>query len=115
MNVIHFTHAATDPVTAFGATGASFLPIADGQGNTHISCLHLESNAKVSSPSLTDAAALLVVHGRITVATESPKTQINVHAGTGAVLEKDEAYSLKSEEGAILLIVEAQDQMLASQ
>jgi hypothetical protein len=34
---------------------------------------------------------------------------IDIRAGMGAVLKKDEAYSLNSEEGAILFIVEAQD------
>lgn len=103
------TRAATDPLQGFGASATSFLPLADGQGDTHISCLHLEMGSKIEAPSVTHASALLCVHGRITVATESPKTQINVHAGMGAVLEKDEAYSLQSEEGAILLIVEAQE------
>jgi hypothetical protein len=107
MDVIHFTSAATDPLKGFGATGASFLPLADGEGNSHISCLHLERNANVLSPSLTHAAALLCVHGRTTVKTTAAK--INIHAGMGALFEKNEAYSLTSEEGAILLIVESQE------
>ena len=107
MQVIHFTSAATDPLKGFGATGARFLPLADGEGNSHISCLHLETNAKVSSPSLTHAAALLCVHGRITVTTTAAK--INIHAGTGAVFGANEPYTLKSESGAILLIVESQE------
>jgi hypothetical protein len=48
MQVIHFTHGATDPLKGFGATGASFLPLADGEGNSHISCFHLETGAKIS-------------------------------------------------------------------
>jgi hypothetical protein len=109
MDVIHFIQAAADPLTSFSATGACFLPLADGNGNSHISCLHLERNAKVSSPSITHAAALLVVHGRITVETRTPQIRIDIHAGSGCIVEKDEAYSLKSEEGAILLIVESQE------
>jgi hypothetical protein len=93
---------------ACSATRACFLPLADGNGNSHISCLHLEGNAKVSSPSLTHAAALLVVHGRITIETPIPQIRIDIYAGSGCIVEKDEAYSLKSEEGAILLIVESE-------
>jgi hypothetical protein len=113
MNIIHFTRRAADPLQAFAATGAasavSFLPLADGEGNAHISCVHLERNATVSSPSLTHAAALLCVHGWITVTTQSPKIQIDLHSGMGAIFEKHEPYSLQSEEGAILLIVESEE------
>jgi hypothetical protein len=108
MDVIHFTKAAADPLKAFAATGASLLPLADGNGNTHISCLHLEMNGN-EAPSITHAAALLVIHGRITVETPTPQIRIDLHAGSGCIVEKDEAYSLNSEEGAILLIVESQE------
>jgi hypothetical protein len=57
MRVIHFTSPAADPLKGFDASGASFLPLADG--GTHISCLHLEMDGKVESPSLTHATALL--------------------------------------------------------
>jgi hypothetical protein len=67
MDVIHFTRAATDPLKGFDASGASFLPLADGQGDTHISCLHLEMGGKIEAPSITHAAALLIVHGRVTI------------------------------------------------
>lgn len=112
MLIIHFTRGATDPLKGFGATGAFCLPLADGNGSSHISCLHIEMGGKVESPSLSHAAALLVVHGRVTVTARFPETQIDIHAGMGAVLEKDEPFSLSSEEGAILLIVES-DQLLA--
>jgi hypothetical protein len=41
MQVIHFTHGATNPLKGFDASGASFLPLAYGEGNSHVSCLHL--------------------------------------------------------------------------
>jgi redox-sensitive bicupin YhaK (pirin superfamily) len=111
MQIIHFTSAAADPLKTFAATNAAsavtFLPLADGEGDTHISCLHLERNAKVLSPSLTHAAALLVIHGRVTVETPTPQIRIDIYVGSGCVFEKDEAYSLKSAEGAIVLIVES--------
>ena len=79
MRIIHFTAAAADPLNSFDATGASFLPPLEGQRNSHFSCLHLNSGAKVLSPSLTHAAALLVVHGRITMTTEIPKIPSENH------------------------------------
>jgi hypothetical protein len=113
MQIIHFTSAAADPLKTFAATNAAsavtFLPLADGEGDSHISCVHIERNAIVPSPSTTHAAAILVVHGRITVETATPQIRMDLHAGMGAVLKRHEAYSLNSEEGAILLIVEAQE------
>jgi hypothetical protein len=63
MDVIHFTRGAADPLSEFNATGARFLPLADGTGDTHVSCLHMEEGASIPAPSITHAATLLVVHG----------------------------------------------------
>ena len=112
MQIIHFTQAAADPLKgsdATNATAVSFLPLALGYGKTHISCVHIERNASMPSPATNHAAALLVVHGRITVETPTPQIRIDLHAGSGCIVEEDEAYSLNSEEGAILLIVESQE------
>jgi hypothetical protein len=56
---------------------------------------------------LTHAAALPCVHGRFTFTT--PFARINIHAGMGAVFEKNEPYSLTSDPGVILLIVESEE------
>ena len=42
MRVIHFTRGAADALTTFDATDAHFLPLLEGQGNSHLSCLHLD-------------------------------------------------------------------------
>ena len=107
MIVIHFTSPAAEPLRAFDAAGASFLPLADGEGDTHISCLHLETGGKVESPSLSHATALLIVHGRMTIE-QSPGPRIHFSGGMGAVFEQNEPYTLKSETEAIILIVESQ-------
>jgi hypothetical protein len=51
---------------------------------------------------------LLVVNGRLTLTTKDPFIRIDVHAGMGCLLDQRETYSLKSEEGAIVIIVEAE-------
>jgi hypothetical protein len=79
----------------------------EGQGNSHVSCLHLDSNARIASPSLTHAAALLCVHGRLTITTSQPQIRIDIHAGMGAVFDRDEPYSIESDNGAIVIIVES--------
>jgi hypothetical protein len=106
MDVIHFTHGATDPLTGFESSGARFLPLADGSGDTHISCLHLEKGSRITAPSITHAAALLVVHGRITIITHL-QARIRFSGGMGAVFNRHEPYSLETDTAAIVLIVEA--------
>jgi hypothetical protein len=107
MDVIHFTHGATDPLESPGARGAHFLPLADGEGDAHIGCVHLDPGARVESPSLAHAAALLVVYGRITVTADASGKIAWLSGGMGCVLKREEAYSLKTETGAIVLVVEA--------
>lgn len=100
------THAATDPLKGFDATGAHFLPLADGEGDTHLSCLHLEIGGRIESPSLSHAAALLVVHGSVTIESDIG-ARIKFSGGMGAVFTPNEPYTLKSDTGAIVLIVES--------
>jgi hypothetical protein len=106
MRVIHFTKPAADPLKAFGATAASFLPLADGQGDTHIGCLHLEMGGKIEAPSVSHAAALLIVHGRVTIESDIG-AKIHFSGGMGAVFAQNEPYTLNAETDAILLIVES--------
>jgi redox-sensitive bicupin YhaK (pirin superfamily) len=108
MDVIHFTERATDPLKGFGASAASFLPLADGQGDTHISCLHLEIGGKIEAPSISHAAALLIVHGRVTIES-GIGARIKFSGGMGALFGPNEPYTLKSDTGAIVLIVESQE------
>jgi hypothetical protein len=115
VNIIHFTYGATDPLKDFDAEGAHYVPLADGHGNTHLSCVHLNPGATINAPSLTHAAALLAVHGRITIVSERGNTRnINISAGMGAVFEPQEPYTFKSDPGAILIVVEA-EQLLPNQ
>jgi hypothetical protein len=109
MNIIHFTRAAADPLNSLGSSSAFFLLLADGQGNSHISCLHLETHGKIEAPSIIHAAALLVVHGRVTIEPHDTHARINIHAGMRAVFNPNEPYILKSETGASLLIVETEE------
>src|ERR1700676_3929297 len=109
MRVIHFTRGATDPLEGFDAGGAHYVPLADGHGDMHLSCVHLNPGATINAPSLTHAAALLVVHGRITIVSERGNTRnVNIFAGMGAVFEPQEPHTFKSDAGAILLAIEAE-------
>jgi hypothetical protein len=89
-----------------------FLSLADGWGDFHVSFAHLESGATVKAPSITHAAAPLVVHGRMTVTTKVHGT-IRFRAGMGAVVAIDELYSLEPDTGAIVVIVESDELILS--
>jgi len=106
MDVIHFTRGATDKLTDFNSVGARFVPLADGTGDTHLSCLHLEQGGSIKAPSISHAATLLVVHGRITITTHLD-ARIRFSGGMGAVFKRHEPYRLEADTTAIVLIVEA--------
>jgi hypothetical protein len=106
MQVIHFTHGASDPLLSFQATATHWGPLVDGYGGNHVGCVHLEAGARIPKPSLTHAATLRVVHGRMTVMTEH-EARIEILAGVGAVLERHEPYSITSDIGALVLVVES--------
>jgi hypothetical protein len=82
MDVIHFTHGAADPLNTFDAKGVRFLPLADGAGKGHVACAHLGPGATIDAPSLTHAAALLVVHGLVIIDHLDMLLKIQVHAGS---------------------------------
>jgi redox-sensitive bicupin YhaK (pirin superfamily) len=105
MIVIHNIRGAADPLTDFDAT--RFVPLGDGHGNVHLTCLHMEEGGTITAPSIDHAAALLVVHGRISVTTTAPTIRIDIHAGMGCVFDAGERYALESATGAIVIIVEA--------
>jgi hypothetical protein len=70
--------------------------------------IYFTYGATIRSPSLSHAATLLVVHGQVAVRTKDPRSHINLSGGMGGVLRKDERYSLTSETGAIIVIIEAE-------
>ncbi len=94
VDVIHFTHGAADPLTGFDSTGVRFLLLADGHGDTQLSCVHLDPGAKIEAPPLTHAATLLVIHGRITITRLVGATNINIYAGMGCVFDEDDSVDL---------------------
>ena len=101
MQVIHFTDGASDPLQAFRSQRARFVPLADGAGETHLSCVHLRPRASVEDPPATHAAALLVVHGECTSIGEVPTCRIHCLPGMGCLVQA-ERYALESESGAIV-------------
>ena len=67
MQIIHFTEGATDGLEGFEARDVRSVPLADGSGDTRLTCFHLSPKAYILDPPITDANALLVVSGRVTI------------------------------------------------
>lgn len=107
MVVIDFTDGATEPLQAFRSRRARFVPLANGAGENHLSCLHLQPGASVDDSPTTHAAALLVVHGEFTFKGPKPSCRIHYLLDMGCLVQAGEHYALESQDGAIILIVEA--------
>jgi hypothetical protein len=103
--IIHFTEGATDPFLNFRTRGARFVPLADGFGDAHVSCLHLKAGGRIPKLPLSQASAFLLVHGHLALA--SPKGRLELSPGVGLVVDSGGHCSLESPEGAIVILVQA--------
>jgi hypothetical protein len=82
MHVIYFTQGATDPLHQIRTRGA--LRPARGRQQRHPRELPRVAASRLTTPSISHAATLLVVHGGITVLESAEATtNINIHAGSG--------------------------------
>jgi mannose-6-phosphate isomerase-like protein (cupin superfamily) len=107
MRIIHFTQGATDELSGFRALGVSSVPLADGSGDTHVTCLHFGPGAKILAPPVTHDSALLIVSGSVEVVFDAGG-RAHLSAGMGVVIDAGQHYSLESPTGAIAIAVESQ-------
>ena len=108
MQIIHFTEGATDGLEGFQASDVRSVPLADGSGDTHLTCLHLSPKAYILDPPITHSHALLVVSGRVTVLFVNDGRAF-LSAGVGVVIDAGDRYSIESETGAIIIAVECKE------
>ena len=108
MQVIHFTRGAADQLDGFRAQRTALVNLADGEGASQISCLHLSPGAQILEPPATHDCALLLVHGRMTVTAINTGMRLALEAGVGVTVEAGERYTLESEMGAIVITIDAQ-------
>lgn len=107
MQVIHFTRGATDPLDGFQARKTALVNLANSQGTSQVSCLHLSPGAQILEPPATHDCALLLVHGRMTVTATHTGMRLALDAGVGVTVRAGEHYTLESETGAIVIAVDA--------
>jgi len=107
MQVIHFTRGAADPLDAFRARETALVNLANADGGSQISCVHLAPGAQVLEPPATHDCALLVVHGRMTLTARDTGMRLALEAGVGVTLKSGECYALESESGAVVIAIDA--------
>jgi hypothetical protein len=108
MQIIHFTEGATDRLEGFQARHVRSVPLADGSGDTRLTCFHLSPKAHILDPPITHSNALLVVSGRVTVLFLNGGRAF-LSAGVGVVIDAGDRYSIESEKGAIIIAVECKE------
>lgn len=108
MQVVHFTEGAADPMWGSCSRSTRFVPLVDGEGDTHVSCLHLIAGGSVFVPSVTHDCAVLIVQGHVIVTSTTVHGRIDLYAGVGFVVRAPESYSLETQEGAIAILIETQ-------
>ena len=104
MQFIHFTEGAGDPLWGSGSRNVWFVPLAQSDEGTHVSCLHLAKGAMLNSLSLPSESAVLVIQGRASIFTDH--SRLDCSGGVGAMLKAHERLRIESEEGAIVRLIE---------
>jgi hypothetical protein len=116
VQVIHFTQGAADPIDEFEARGVRYVPLAGASGEdgaSVVSCFHLSPGSRIGETPCIHDCALLVVQGRVTLWGIEYPARIDMSGGMGMVLSAGEPVKLESDEGAIIVAVEA-PQLLAT-
>jgi hypothetical protein len=105
--VVFFVEGATDPIDAFGAVGVRHVPLATGPEDcdTRVSCFHLAAGARITEIPTCQDSVFLVVQGYLTA--DWCSGDIEMSAGMGVVLEAGRAVRVWSDDGAVLILVEA--------
>ena len=92
--IVFFVEGATDPIDDFGAVG-----------DTRVSCFHLAAGARIAEIPTCQDSALLVVQGRLTA--DWCGGFIEMYGGMGVVLDAGHAVRVWSDDGAVVILVEA--------
>jgi mannose-6-phosphate isomerase-like protein (cupin superfamily) len=108
VQVIHFTEGATDQLWGSRGRGVRFVTLMEGNGDVHVTCLHLSPGAHISDLSATHDRAALVLHGKVVVHGGETGARLDLRPGVGVVVPAGERFSIDTAEKAIVLTMEAQ-------
>jgi len=106
MDILHFTPGSLDPDNVRRHGTVAHMPLASGQGELELSCLHLSPGGHIAVPPVQHAQLLLIVNGRAE-ATFPNGMRLNPSAGMGLFMQAGEGCQLASATGAVILTIEA--------
>ena len=103
----HPLHAGRNGrVDRLSRIGRQVRTLADGDGDTPVTCLHFVPGATIRAPPVTHDSALLIVSGNVNVVLDAGGSTF-LSAGMGVVIDAGQHYSLNSSTGAIAIAVES--------
>lgn len=97
MQVIHFTAGASDPFPVIRTRGARFVHLEDGADDTHIACLNLGANGRITQLPISHPRARLAIHGNLLCTFQLERAERS--GGMGVVLRRGEHCSMESGRG----------------
>ena len=106
MDIVHFTPGMLAYDKPHSSSTAAIMPLAAGKGDIQISCLHLSPGGRISIPPSNHSQLIMTVNG---IAKSQFPTGFGpvILAGMGMLLHPGETCQLKSDQGAVIIAVEA--------
>ena len=105
MRIIEFSREHAQPIELFNSVAASSVTLADGEGETHVYCLHFEPGGEIGVHPTGLPQLFLVIDGE-GWACGGDGERVRLCAGQGAVFERGEQHAKGSESGMTALMVQ---------
>ena len=106
MVVFDFSQRHARPISDFDSRGVSSLPLGHGAGATHAYCLYCEPGGRIGAHPTGFCQLFLVVQGSAWVAGADGQ-RVTLSRGQGAWFGLDEVHAKGSEEGGVVVMMQA--------
>jgi quercetin dioxygenase-like cupin family protein len=108
VRIVEFRREAAQPITLFDSSGAFSVALADGNGEAHVYCVHIEPGGCIGAHDAGFGQLFLVVQGSGWAA-GADGARVALRAGQGALFERGERHSKGSDEGMTVIMVQVGD------
>lgn len=105
MRTLRFNRDLAQPITLFDSTGAFSVPLADGSGEAHVYCVHMDAGGCIGEHPAGFSQLFLVVQGSGWAA-GADGVRVPLPSGHGALIERGERHSKGSEDGMTAIMVQ---------
>ena len=114
MQLLSFGPERATPISEYRSHHASAIPLASGQGEAHIYCLHLDAGGEIGAHEAGFAQLFLVVEGSGWVSGPDGKRQLLGH-GQGAFIARGDLHAKGTASGMIAIMVQLTDMTTTSE